>query len=94
MATETTGAGAAGQSIPLDAQAQTLQAFVHKHAPHFSLEQAHAALRQSSISGHEDPRTFAGRLQHALVLNGARIKYTAALQAADLVLNRMLPIQS
>jgi hypothetical protein len=86
MATETTGAGATGQSIPLDAQAQTLQAFVHKHAPHFSLEQAHAALRQSALSDHEDPRTFARRLQHALVVNGARIKYTAALQAAALIL--------
>jgi hypothetical protein len=86
MAIETNEAGATGQSIPLDAQAQTLHAFVRKHDAHFTLEQAHAALLASSITEHEDPRSFARRLQHVLALNGTKIKYTAALHAAALLM--------
>jgi hypothetical protein len=86
MATETSGAGVTGQAILLHAQAQALQAFVQKHARHLTLEQAHAALRQSSISDDEDPRILARRLQQSLAQNGVKIKYTAALEAATLLL--------
>jgi hypothetical protein len=87
MPTSESTAGNGGNSSDLSSRALRLWEFLRKRIPTLTLERVFAVAEELNIQPDEKIPAFARRLRQALARHGIRIRHTAALHAAALVLH-------
>src|ERR1700693_1887179 len=87
MPTSESTAGNGGNSSDLSSRALRLWEFLRKRIPALTMERTFAVVEELNIRPDEKIPAFAKRLRPALARYGIRIKHTAALHAAALVLH-------